>query len=72
MRDRTANVRVDAGLLAEAMKATGLTGGREVAELGLRMLVRLHGQADIRNYRGRLAWDGDLEAMRSDTRQPRP
>ena len=39
---------------------------REAVELGLRTLVALRRQADIRRFRGRLMWEGDLEAMRTD------
>jgi hypothetical protein len=32
------------------------------------MLVRLKRQAGVRRWRGKLDWDGDLEAMRTDAR----
>jgi hypothetical protein len=35
------------------------------AQTGL-TLLRLCRQAEIRRYRGKLAWEGDLEAMRRD------
>jgi Arc/MetJ family transcription regulator len=60
------NIVIDDELMADALKATGLKTKREAVELGLRTLVRLRRQADIRNYRGRLPWDGDLDAMRTD------
>ena len=34
---------------------------REAVELALRTLVKLQQQAEIRAFRGRLAWEGDLE-----------
>jgi len=36
---------------------------REAVELGLRTLLRLKQQAEIRQLRGKLEWRGDLEAM---------
>jgi len=36
-------------------------------EEGLRTLVRLQKQADIRRFRGKLQWKGDLDAMRRDS-----
>lgn len=60
------HIVIDAALMAEALKATGLKTKREAVELGLRTLLRLRRQGEIRGYRGKLAWDGDLEAMRSD------
>ncbi|MBO9711808.1 type II toxin-antitoxin system VapB family antitoxin [Sphingomonas sp.] len=60
------NIIIDDRLMAEAMQASGLKTKREAVELGLRMLVRLRKQEEIRKYRGKLAWSGDLEAMRTD------
>lgn len=60
------NIVIDDALMAEALKATGLKTKREAVELGLRTLLRLRQQAAIRALRGKLAWEGDLEAMRTD------
>jgi Arc/MetJ family transcription regulator len=61
------NVVIDDDLMAEAMRASGSRTKREAVELGLRTLLRLGRQAEIRDYRGRLDWSGDLEAMRADS-----
>jgi len=60
------NIVIDDALMDDALKATGLKTKREAVELGLRTLVALRRQADIRRFRGRLMWEGDLEAMRTD------
>jgi len=60
------NIVIDDDLMAEALKATGASTKREAVELGLRTLVKLRDQEAIRRFRGRLAWEGDLEAMRTD------
>jgi Arc/MetJ family transcription regulator len=60
------NIVIDDQLMSEALKATGLSTKREAVELGLRTLVRLSEQEAIRRFRGRLAWEGDLDAMRTD------
>ena len=60
------NIVIDDALMADTLKATGLKTKREAVELGLRTLLRLRRQQDIRRFRGRLAWDGDLDGMRSD------
>ena len=52
--------------LSHTLRATGLKTKREAAEEGLRTLLRLRRQAGIRRLRGKLAWQGDLDAMRSD------
>lgn len=60
------NIVIDDKLMKEVLKATGLKTKREAVELGLRTLLRLRWQSRIRRFRGRLAWQGDLEAMRTD------
>jgi Arc/MetJ family transcription regulator len=60
------NVVIDDTLMAEALRATGLKTKRETVEAGLRALLKLRSQAGIREARGKLAWEGDLDAMRSD------
>ena len=60
------NIVIDDKLMQDALRATGLKTKREVVELGLRTLLRLNRQADLRRYRGKLAWQGDLPAMRQD------
>ena len=60
------NIVIDDRLMAETLQATGLKTKREAVELGLKTLLRLQRQADIRSFRGKLAWEGDLDAMRTD------
>ena len=58
---------IDDELMQATLKATGLKTKREVVDLGLRTLLRLRRQARVRDFRGQLNWEGDLEAMRSDS-----
>jgi Arc/MetJ family transcription regulator len=60
------NIIIDDALMADTLRATGLRSKREAVELGLRTLLRRRRQEDIRSLRGRLTWDGDLDAMRAD------
>lgn len=60
------NIVIDDKLMRETLKATGARTKREVVELGLRTLLRLRQQEEIRRYRGKLDWRGDLDAMRAD------
>ena len=57
---------IDDKLMQDTLRATGLKTKREAVELGLRTLLRLRHQDAIRQLRGKLAWRGDLDAMRSD------
>lgn len=58
------NIVIDDDLLAQALEATGAKSKREVVELGLAMLVKLSRQERIKSFRGKLRWQGDLDAMR--------
>ena len=60
------NIVIDDSLMAEALKFTGLGTKREVVEEGLRILIKLKKQENIKAFKGKLKWDGDLEAMRFD------
>ena len=60
------NIVIDDNLMSEALRATGLKIKREAVELGLRTLLRLRKQDEIRRFRGKLTWAGDLDAMRTD------
>jgi len=60
------NIVIDDQLMKETLRATGLKTKREAVELGLRTLLRLSKQAEIRRLRGKLQWEGDLDAMRRD------
>ena len=61
------NIVIDDKLMRDALRATGLKTKREAVERGLRTLLRLSKQTEIRRLRGKLDWQGDLNAMRSDS-----
>jgi Arc/MetJ family transcription regulator len=52
--------------MQDVLRLTGIKTKREAVELGLRQLLRLRQQEEIRRFRGKLAWEGDLNAMRTD------
>ena len=60
------NIGIDDKLMKDTLRATGLKSKREAVELGLRTLLRLRQQEEIRRFRGKLNWQGDLDAMRTD------
>jgi Arc/MetJ family transcription regulator len=61
------NIVIDDKLMRDALRATGKKTKREAVEQGLRTLLRLSRQAEIRRFRGKLDWQGDLNAMRRDS-----
>jgi Arc/MetJ family transcription regulator len=60
------NIFIDDTLMKETLRLTGLKTKRAAVDLGLRTLVRLRKQDDIRCFRGKLKWQGDLDAMRTE------
>jgi Arc/MetJ family transcription regulator len=60
------NIEIDDKLMKDALKATGVKTQREVVELGLRTLVQLRAQEEVRRLKGKITWEGDLSAMRTD------
>lgn len=60
------NIVIDDKLMADSLRVTGLRTKREVVELGLKTLLRLKQQTEIRKLRGKITWEGDLDSMRRD------
>lgn len=59
------NIVIDDQLMAEALKASGCETKKEAFEQGLKLLVQLSKQQEIRKLRGKVKWEGDLNEMRS-------
>lgn len=66
---------IDDQLMKRAMRAAGTATKRATVERALQLLVQLflpapsvpiQNQQNIRAARGKLRWDGDLDAMRRD------
>jgi Arc/MetJ family transcription regulator len=60
------NIVIDDKLMRDTLRATGIKTKREAVEEGLRTLLRLSKQAEIRRLRGKINWHGDLDTMRRD------
>jgi Arc/MetJ family transcription regulator len=60
------NIVIDDKLMKDALRVTGAKTKREAVELGLKTLVQLNRQAQARQYKGKLKWEGDLDDMRTD------
>ena len=60
------NIEIDDKLMKDALKATGVKTKREAVELGLKTLVQLRAQEKVRQLKGKITWEGDLNAMRTD------
>ena len=62
-------IEIDNSLITNALQVTGLTAQQEVIELALNLLIQMKNQQNLRALRGKLAWEGDLDRMRTDTEQ---
>ena len=60
------NINIDDTLMREAMTLSRLKTKKAVVETGLKLLVQIKKQERIKSLRGKLKWDGDLDAMRLD------
>ena len=58
------NIVLDDKLIERAQKLTGIKTKREVVHEALRTLILLREQAEVRNLRGKLKWQGDLQEQR--------
>ncbi len=58
------NVVIDDELMDKAQKFSGLSTKKGAIEAGLRLLIQLHMQSDIRSLRGKIKWEGNLDEMR--------
>ena len=60
------NIEIDDELVAAAKELTGARTKREVVDIALRRLVEKGDlYRSIRELRGRLEWEGDVDAWRS-------
>jgi len=58
------NIVINDQLMADALKATGMSTKKEAVEEGLKLLIRRNKQQEIRKLRGKLKWEGNLAEMR--------
>jgi Arc/MetJ family transcription regulator len=60
------NIVIDDDLMNEAMTLSKIKTKKAVVETGLKLLVQIKKQEQLRRLRGKLIWEGDLEKMRLD------
>lgn len=60
------NIVIDDRLMADALALPGVKTKREAVELGLKTLLKTRRQARVKRLRGKIAWEGNLHAMRRD------
>ena len=61
------NIVINDELMNDAIKLSGFKTKKAVVEEGLKLLVKLKKQQRIKDLRGKLKWEGNLDEMRLDT-----
>ncbi len=59
-------IEIDAHLMARAMRVSGAPTKQETVERALKLMIALAEQERVRQFRGKLKWEGDLDHMRRD------
>lgn len=60
------NIDIDDELLKNAMKTGDFKTKRELVETGLRYIIMLSKQKNIRKLKGEINWSENLDKMRTD------
>ena len=60
------NIVIDDQLMDKAINLSGLDTKKAVVEQALKLYIQLLQQAALRELRGKLRWEGDLDQMRQD------
>jgi Arc/MetJ family transcription regulator len=58
------NIDIDDQLMRQAMRRSGARTKKAAVEAGLRLLAETHAQASIRQLRGKVIWEGNLDQSR--------
>jgi len=60
------NVVINDHLMASALKTSGLRTKKDAIEEGLKLLVQMNSLKEIKKFRGKLKWSGNLHETRTD------
>ncbi len=60
------NIDIDDYLMHEAMELSGHKTKKETVEDALNLLIQIKRQEAIREYRGKLKWEGDQDDIRTN------
>ena len=61
------NIEIDDKLMKQAIRASGAKSKREAVDYALKLVVRVAEQERLlRETKGKLHWEGDLQEMRRD------
>ncbi len=58
------NIDIDDSLMRQAIRHSGARTKKAAVEAGLRLLVETYAQQSIRQLKGKVRWEGNLEESR--------
>lgn len=58
------NIVIDDNLMNKALKLSGLETKKAVVEEALELYVKIKNQKKLKQFRGKLKWEGDIDDMR--------
>ena len=58
------NIVIADDLMAEAKKISGLNTKKAIIEKALETFIKMQKQLQVKNLKGQIAWEGDLDQMR--------
>jgi Arc/MetJ family transcription regulator len=65
------SIVIDDDLMTEALGASGHATKKETVEEALKLLITYKNHSNIKNFSGKIRWEGDLDKMRADIRKRR-
>lgn len=60
------NIEIDEELIGKALALSGLRTKKAVVAEALKLFVQLRQQEKLKDLRGKIHWEGDLDEMRRD------
>jgi len=61
------NIIIDDELMETALRLSGLKTKKAVVEKALKLFIQLEQQKEIRKWKGKMKWEGDLNQIRLDS-----
>ncbi len=58
------NIEIEDQLIRDAMRSSGAKTKRAAVEAGLKLLIQVKAQSAIRELRGKVKWEGNLNESR--------
>ena len=60
------NIVIDDAIMKTALKIGGFKTKRAAIENALKLFIQIKGQQKIKNLKGKIKWEGNLDEMRRD------